>query len=384
MGEMEFRNTNRAPAGLDLSHFIHSQDLQDQLRTGTANKQAEIDALLAREQMHEAGALTRERENRASVEGVNAATNATNLAIHAAINDTNMNIHAKDIIPKEKIDAINRNYGVEVLPTGVDLPSTTVGNILTNWQRGQHDITLENIRAGTQKYSADKMFEAERFKQGQEDRRWAQGDERARQTQERIDEVTRRHQQQEAAGSLVSQIKGAYNTNPNKQGLNQTFDPGQALIDNPTEALALASQIGDAGGLPKGVAVAPIKPYPSPGIGNLWSETKDYQTKKATYDANVSQWKKSVAPPSTGGGLNTKVPSELAPIVPGAPAVTQPIPSAMGGFTMVGSQPTTTGPGPSAVSPPLAPSNPTVIRVAPDGRKIEYDAITKQPLRVVQ
>ena len=342
--QFDFRGVPRQSTAYQdaINTYVHGKSLEEALQVGTANKQSEIDAMLARAQMSEDAAASR-----------NAATNEAHLAINQANNDTQRLTH---LVPKETVAAYNRSEGTNF--PEADVPATVFGSWVQEQKQAKTMEVRERIRANTDATNLERTLSSnERIANTQagvaqraqdiEQRRiiTANNMDLHRQELERL--AQQRHDSDVVQGNLASQLKGALNSTPNKQGLNTVFDPGQALIDNPQEALALASQIGAAGGLPKGVPVAPIKPYPAPGVGNAWMQTDAYTADKAKYDANVTQWKTAVAPPSTGGGLNKGVPSELGP------TTSTPQPTTMGGFpSTVGAQPQTTAPGPTAGSPP--------------------------------
>jgi hypothetical protein len=359
MDQFDFRGTPQAKRGLDLSQFIHSQEVSDALATGTTNKQMEIDALLARAKMNEEAAGAR-----------NAATNETQMAIHKANNDTQQLLH---LVPKETVAAYNKTAGTNY--PEMDLPAQTFGGLIQADKQAATDAARERIAAasneriaGTQ--AATEALRIRALQQGEEreQRRWEQGNTRLDQNQARLDAAEVEKRRLESRSDVLSQIQGVFNTRENKQGLPTAFDPTPGLIENPTETLQLGEQIGAAGGLPKGAPVLPAKPFPSPGIGHLWSNTPAYQAEKATYDTNAAQWKENIkAPPTTGSGgasMNKGVLKDtLDPLSPPSPipAATQPVPtptpSAMGGFpSKVGAQPALTAPGPSAGGPPSSQS----------------------------
>jgi hypothetical protein len=361
MDQFDFRGTPQAKRGLDLSQFIDSSLKSEALAVGTADKQMEIDALLERARIHEEGATLRERETRASQE-----------AIHKATNDTNLNIHAKDIIPAEKLQAINQNRGVELFPPGVDLPTAAVVNILNNWESEQRTASRERVAAAAAKYSADKHFDSVTAQIAHWKEQAAKETTRQNLANTKFDQGVAEKRQTEALNSLETQIKGALNINAHpKTGLNQQFDPGQAFLDNPEGAELMRKQIEATGGLPKGAPVTPIRSYNSYNPSHWYSlqDAEERKTQETNLNTFKTKWEQSIkiAPPTTGSGgasMNKgALKGTLDPLSPTSPtpAATQliptPTPSAMGGFpSKVGAQPALTAPGPSAGGPPSSQS----------------------------
>jgi hypothetical protein len=375
-----------------INNFVQSQYRQDALRTDTANKQMEIDALLARARINEEAADRR-----------NAATNEANAAIHKANNDTQQLVH---LVPKETVAAYNKTAGTNYPER--DLPAQAFGALIQADKQAASDAVKERLWANRDATNLERTITSnERIAKAQidaENRRIIAANNLDIHRQELEKAAEDRQRIATAQGNLNSRIKGALNIEPNKQGLNTAFDPGQAIVNNPQSVEDLIPQVIAAGGLPKGVPVTPIKPYAAyespPYFSSIRPEAmKEYQQREQKFNTLGQQWRAAIAPPTTGSGgasMNKGVPKELVPTSP-TPAATQliptptPTPSNTGGFSsMVGAQPSLPAPGPSVGGPPSSSSvqpvqpRPTVIRVAPDGRRIEYDAITKQPLRVVQ
>jgi hypothetical protein len=366
MDQFDFRGNPRAAQGLDLSRFIHSQEVREALATGTANKQAEIEAMLARARMNEEAAGQR-----------NAATNEANLAIHRANNDTQELIH---LVPKETIAAYNKNMGTNY--PEVDMPATTFGGLVQADKQAATDAAKErmwtsrdaanierttlsneriaNTQAEVMKYKADKDYQLEQDRQ----RRLNQG-------QAKIDAAEANKErdlhQQTAAALMPENVPGDKTT-----GVKPATDLTSILMTDPNLALQIADELNAGGGLPKGPLARKVNlPSATPPQPSIWQRVRPWgpsnqemTTQVQDYKTNLPEFyrRAGMAPPTTGHGgasLTKGVPAELAPTTTPTtapvPAETQQI-NIGGAGGMVVPQPNQTSTGPTASGPPSSPS----------------------------